>query len=142
MKTINLYALALIALFCFTNCSGGEESLKPALSQPVTLAAEATNILVTLDILKEPVETAIAADNWLTVSVVPYTSGSPMLRLNATVNPNNAERKTKVIVTTTSKKKYDLIVQQKAKPAVTPEGTTIEDKHDSQTDQPAYSPKR
>ena len=97
---------------------------------------------MTLDKLSEAVESFTVKDNWLTVTLTPYTTGAPIVKLNATNNPNTEERKTMVSVVTKSQVRLELTVIQKGKPEEAPEGDTIEDTHNTTTDQPAYAPRR
>ena len=140
MQHIKLYAFMMTVLL-LTACSKNDDDVEDTLYQTVTMAADANNTIVTLNKLNEGIESAKAMDEWLTVSIVPYTAGNPMLKLNASVNPNKTERKTKVIVISVSGSRIEITVIQKGQPEKTPEGNTIEDTHDIETDQPAYIPK-
>ena len=137
----------MIALFVVTACGsdgGGGDEGSPAkvYSQSVTMQAEASNQQVTLSNLNAPIEATSVQDSWLTVEVIPYTSGAPVVKLTATANPNTTERRTKVIFRATSQDRVELTVTQKGKTPTPPEDNTIEGLHDVVTDQPAYAPAR
>lgn len=147
MKKIIFYFLSLAALCSFSACSGGgDDGVGNISTQSVTMPAEASIMLVTLDKLGESVGVATPQDSWISVTIMPYTSGAPVVKLSAQANPNTKERKTKVIITTSSQNKMELTVVQKAKsssPSPSPSGeNTIEDTHDVVTDQPAYASQR
>lgn len=97
---------------------------------------------VSLDKLNDAIETANAMDHWLSVAVVPYTSGAPVVKLSATSNTSTAERRTKVLITTYSQKRLELTVIQKGQTTAPSDHDPIEDAHDVVTDQPAYAPIR
>ena len=144
MHKILSFMLGIAVMFCitaYTSCGGSDDD-DVSFSQSVTIPAESTSVLVTLDKLSSAVESFTVKDNWLTVTLTPYTTGAPIVKLNATNNPNTEERKTKVSFVTKSQVRLELTVIQKGKPAVAPEGNTIEDTHNTETDQPAYAPKR
>lgn len=156
IKRMLMYMCSLVLLCCLAACGGGGGDDDDdggggggTSNMSTTMAAEGASILVTVEALDCPITSAVAQDNWLTVEVMPYTSGAPMVKLTAGSNPNTGERKTRVIITGTSQETVKLTVTQKGKQ--TPptddgdeeeEGTGIEDTHNSVTDQPAYAPVR
>ena len=145
MNKILSFMLSIAVMVCITaysSCGGSDEEDNASYSQSVTIPAESTSVLVKLEKLSESVESFTVKDNWLTVTLTPYTSGAPVVKLNATNNHNTEERKTMVVVATKSQVRLELTVIQKGKPAVAPEGNTIEDTHNTETDQPAYAPVR
>ena len=144
MKKILSFMLSVALVICITAYSscGGSDDDDASFSQSVTIPAESTTVLVTLDKLSEAVESFTVKDNWLTVTLTPYSTGAPIVKLNATNNPNTEERKTMVSVVTKSQVRLELTVIQKGKPEEAPEGDTIEDAHNTTTDQPAYAPRR
>ena len=71
-----------------------------------------------------------------------YTSGAPVVVFTATSNPNTSERNTKVIIVGTSQDKVSITVTQKGASSTPSDGGTIEDTHNTVTDQPAYAPQR
>ena len=142
-KTIStILSIALfVCVMAYSGC-GSDSNDEASFSQSVTIPAETASILVSLDKLNEPVESFKVKDSWLNVTLAPYTSGAPVVKLNATNNPNTTERKTMVSIETKTHVRVELTVIQKGKPEAQPEGNTIEDTHDTETDQPAYVPKR
>ena len=131
-------------LLCLMACSGSDNSDDGGKnsSQTVTMPAEASSLLVTLNERDEPIESATAQDNWMSVDVMPYTSGAPMVKLTAARNPATSELRTRAIIETLSKAKVNLTVIQKGLSSELSEGNSIEDTHDVVTDQPAYAPER
>lgn len=143
MKKSVLYYLIISMLLLTGACSGGSDGEgSTTASQSVTIQAEASTMQVSLDKLSDAIETATAVDGWLSVTVVPYTSGSPVVKLNATSNPDTGERRTKVIIITYSQTKMELTVIQKGQASAPSDHDPIEDAHDVVTDQPAYAPIR
>lgn len=150
MKRMLAYVCSIAVLCCLSACGGGDGDDDngggggSTSNMSTTMVAEAASVLVTVDALDCPITSAVAQDSWLTVEVMPYTSGAPMVKLTATSNPNTQERKTKVVIKGTSQDMVRLTVTQKGKtaPSDDEEGTGIEDTHDSVTDQPAYAPAR
>ena len=147
MKEIRIFFQSIVAIICITAClacgggGDGDES-GASFKKSVTIPAESSSILVTLDEVREPVESFKVKDSWLTVTVTPYTTGAPTLKLSVTSNTSTDERKTIVSVVTESGAKLELTVIQKGKPNTQQEDNTIEGTHNSETDQPAYAPMR
>lgn len=135
MKTIVLCLLSVVTISLFTACSDNDDSTEPNASQTVTMPSGVSSVQVTLENLNEPIETATSLDHWLSVNILPYTSGAPIVKLSTTNNPNTTDRRTKVNIFTYSQKRVDLEVIQKANSNV---NAPIEDTYDIVTDQPAY----
>lgn len=143
MKKI-LYLFSMVMCFCMVACSDndgdGDKSTIP--SQSVTIPANATNLVVTLEGLDSPIESAIPQDTWLSVNVMPYESGAVTVKISATNNSNADKRITKVAILTTTGKRMELNVTQKGQSSDSSDDSTIEELHDDVTDQPAYAPVR
>lgn len=147
MKRVMAYVYGLVMMCCFTACGGGGDDGEKGgggntSSMSVTIQADGASTLVTVTPLDCPIQSALAQDSWLSVEVVTYTSGSPVVKLIATSNPNTSERRTKVMIVGTSEAKVALTVTQKGKSSSPSGGNTIEDTHETVTDQPAYAPDR
>jgi hypothetical protein len=152
MKRMMAYVCGLVMMCCFTACGGGGGDDGETggqgggggntSSMSATIQADGAATLVTVTPLDCPIQSALAQDNWLSVEVVTYTSGSPVVKLTATSNPNTSERRTKVMIVGTSEAKVALTVTQKGKSATPSDDGTIEDTHETVTDQPAYAPER
>lgn len=150
MKKALVFLCSITMLCCFAACGGNDEeedngggsgSNPKTSSMSATIDAEGSPTQVTVTPLDCPITSATVQDNWLTVEVMTYTSGAPVVKLTATSNPKTSERKTKVIIVGTSQDKVNLTVTQKgASPTPTPsEEETIEQTHNTVTDQPAYA---
>lgn len=74
-----------------------------------------------------------AGVDWLTVEKESYTSGSPSVKLTVTANDDTKERSTTVTVTAENGDKVVLTVKQAERTY------GIDDPHNNQSDQPAYS---
>ena len=150
IKRMMAYLCGMVMLSCLTACGGGDDGNNggqsggggSTSSMSATMTADGSSIQVTVTPLDCPIQSAVAQDNWLGVKVVTYTSGSPVVKLTATSNPNTEERRTKVIIVGTSQDKVALTVIQKGKSSDPSGGNTIEDTHETVTDQPAYAPDR
>lgn len=147
MKTRSIlsYLLSMAVLFYITACSsggdGGDGSSEFS-SQTITMAADASSQLVTLEKMTTFIASAAASDSWLTVEVMPYTSGTPTVKLTATANTNTTERRTKVIVFSINEERVELTVTQKARTVSPSDDSNVEVTHEVVTDQPAYAPQR
>ena len=142
MKHRISYIMSIAIICSIVACSKGSNDEEGTIKQNISMAAEASSILVNIDRMNEPIVHVRSGENWLTASAIPYTSGAAMVKLEAKSNPETNERQTIVYVQAESGKKAELKVVQKAKAPSSPEGTTVEDSHDRVTDQPAYTPKR
>lgn len=148
MKRVIVYVCGMVMLCCLAACGGGGDDGGQGggggntSSMSATIQADGASTVVTVTPLDCPIQSALAQDNWLSVEVVTYTSGSPMVKLTATSNPGTAERRTKVMIVGTSEAKVALTVTQKGKSATPSDDGTIEDTHETVTDQPAYASER
>lgn len=142
MNRILSYIVSAALLFTMISCSKSGSGEEGTIKQNVTMDAEASSILVTIERLNEPIVSVRSGDNWLMASFIPYTSGGAMVKLEAKSNPDTKERKTMVYIQAESGMKVELTVVQSGKTPEPPEGTTIEDSHNRVTDQPAYVPRR
>ena len=137
MNRILSYIVSAALIITIASCSKSGSGEEGTIKQNVTMEAEASSILVTIERLNEPIVSVRSGDNWLTASFIPYTSGAAMVKLEAKSNPD-----TKVYIQAELGMKVELTVVQSGKTPEPPEGTTIEDSHNSVTDQPAYTPRR
>lgn len=148
IKKVLVFLCSMAILYCFAACgkdkdedTGGGSGPK-ASSMSVTIDAEGSPTQVTVNPLDCPITSTAVQDNWLTVEVMTYTSGAPVVVFTATSNPNTSERNTKVIIVGTSQDKVSITVTQKGASSTPSDGGTIEDTHNTVTDQPAYAPQR
>lgn len=144
MKDI-AYILASMAVLLLTACGGGssddDESTIDGHSyqQSETLPATDADEIIIISSLTTEINKVTGGAKWLTVLIEDYTSGSPSLRLIATDNVSDGK--------TTQVRSCSLTISSlsgdKTILSVTQEGiemkTGIDDSHDIETDQPAYS---
>lgn len=133
MKNIRQYLFAGISMLMLAACSGDSEPEPQTYTQDIALPSNATEQIVTIDKLSSSIATVENTATWLTVEPQAYSSGSPKVKLRATANTAEAERKCNVTVTATSGGKVILSVIQKGNLV-----SEIEELHGSQTDKPAY----
>lgn len=109
-------------------------------TKSVTLDAQGTEQTVTLNDLKSKIDDVSNSYQWLTVRIDPYTSGSPSVAVSAEANTGTDARSGNVTITAISGDKVILTVAQN--PAPTPHTYGIDDPHDTESDQSAYSRRR
>ena len=151
MKKALVFLCSITMLCCFAACGGNDEeedngggsgSNPKTSSMSATIDAEGSPTQVTVNPLDCPITSTAVQDDWLTVEVMTYTSGAPVVVFTATSHPNTSERNTKVIIVGTSQDKVSITVTQKGASSTPSDGGTIEDTHNTVTDQPAYAPQR
>ena len=103
--------------------------------QAVTLPAVKADTIVVLTDLSTAISSVEGHDGWLKSEVIPYTTGSPSLRLTAADNEGDNPRSCVLTVTSASTDKVLLSVTQKNEEL----DTGIDDLHGVVTDQPAAS---
>ena len=128
--------MTLVALPLLMACSGGDD--EDSSTQSVTMPAETSSMLVTLEKLNEPIETASSLDGWLNVTIMLYTSGTPVIKLAAETNSETKDRRTKVVIMVYSGKSLELNVIQKASSSTPSGNEKTGDIYDVVTDQPAH----
>lgn len=151
MKQSAFKILALICLLAFAACGkdekttttnggggggGGSAPTSQSYSQSVTIPAQKGEEVITLLNLSSSVSSVDTTPSWLVVSPQYYSSGAPTLKLEFEENTEAEERSCTVTIYASNDDKVNLTITQKG----TEEKTGIDDVHDQQTDQPAYSP--
>lgn len=135
MKKIS-YLLSVIVCCCMAACSGsdggGEAPVISTLS--VVIPVEGASVEVTLADLTTPIATLEPQDSWVSVTVLPYTTGVVKVKLDVTANVDTSERSTKVLITTTTGEKLEMDIIQSGQSVDIPD-----EPHDDVTDQPAYA---
>ena len=144
MKNKVYYVIVSMAVLLLTACGGGsndDDSIidEQGYQQRVTLPATDADEIIIISSLTTEINKVTGGAKWLTVLIEDYTSGSPSLRLIATDNVSDGK--------TTQVRSCSLTISSlsgdKTILSVTQEGiemkTGIDDSHDIETDQPAYS---
>ena len=145
MKQFRIFILAIVGCIMLTACPGGggegpEEILISGKEYTDTYEVEASgcNDTYELKMLSAELASLGQCPEWLSVSALTYTSGSPQIKIIA--NPNNGgERKHKVEIQTVYNDKLTLTVVQAAKEHIS---SDIEDIHNETSSNPAYSKNR
>ena len=154
MKRIRLYIMSLLGLLLTTACGGGGgndsvpsnsfnggggTTVPKIYYQTVTIPAEGGTHTITLSDLNVSVTSISSTPEWIVISPEYYTSGTPTIKLEVKPNTNTIGRECTVTILAASGEKVQLTVKQQAAAAPT---YGIEDAHDEQSDNPAFSPRR
>ena len=138
MKQIKSLFLTMVALMGLLACGGDEPDpiLEPQVFQrSLQLPAEEGQQTYTASDLKVGISIVQETASWLTVETLAYSNGSPKVEIEYDAN-TGGERQAMVTLTDVNNNKVFLTVTQEA--LITPV-PGIDDPHDTQSDQPAYS---
>lgn len=146
MKNIKLYILTCLTVFTLMACGGSDNSDESVVDPPtpegrfyqqsVTLPSENADTTITLNNLSTSISSINGGADWLTALKQSYSSGAPSVRLKATDNESESERKCSLTITAQNGDQVVLAVIQQG---VGQLPTGIDDSHNVITDQPAYS---
>lgn len=103
-------------------------------SQALAMAANGESKDITLTDLTTAISSIDTSVSWLTVTQQSYTSGSPTITVKAEANTQETARQATIVITATNGDQVTLTITQDAK-----EPSNIEDVHNTESDQPAYS---
>ena len=105
-------------------------------TQSVSFSPDKQNKTVTLNGLKAAIDNTVGSASWVTATPQSYVSGSPTIIISVTANTTTNTRSNTVTITDTKKNTVTLTITQ--------EGIKngIGDIHNTDTDQPAYAPRR
>ena len=146
MKNIKQYILACVALFMLTACPDDTTTTTNESGdtnrEELTLPSNATEQTVTLYKLSSSIQTISSTPSWLKVDKMSYSSGSPQIKLSSEENTAMDERKCNVNIMDISGGKLTLYITQRGFSKEDSEGKGMDDYHNTQTDNPAYSPRR
>ena len=135
MKNIILFLITVLSVMMFCNCSSnpdeGPFSYTMELSLPYT---ESEQIVILSDLKSAITDDILYVPSWLSVEILPYSSGSPEIKIIHAKNPELNTREWSLTIVSESGDMVQLLITQEA----LPEGTTIDDIHDGSTDQPGY----
>ena len=139
MKDKILFAIALMCTMLLTSCGGGGSddgggsSNRPSTYyMDINMDAAASSQTVVLSNLKTNISTAVSSASWLTPSRQAYTSGSPKITIEATVNTASSSRNCTVTVTATGGNKVIINVIQKGTSQTSDQPQTKDEVSDQQ----------
>ena len=139
MKNKILFAIALMCTMLLTSCGGGgsddgggSSSRPSTYYMDINLEETAGSQTVVLSSLKTNVSTAISSASWLTPSRQAYTSGSPKITIEATVNTASSSRNCTVTVTATDGNKVIITIIQKGTSQTSDQPQTKDEVSDQQ----------
>ena len=140
MKTISkyiLYTLALILASTLWSCGGSDDDSRDLIfeTQEIQIDAAESSMILTVDKLISAIKEVQNSADWLTFELQSYSSGAPQVKVSWKENNEPNSRKATVFIKTNEGDQITLTVIQKVK-------TEMDDKHETPTDGPAYSPKR
>ncbi len=130
-----------MSLVLFTACSSSNPVETPIYNQSIEIPAAEGSQTYTVSDLKKNISGEISntGSAWLTVEKQNYSSGSPQVKLSYKAN-TGGERSAVVIFRDEDNNQVNLTVKQlKPEEKPEPDKTGIDDPHDTQSDQPAYS---
>ena len=140
MKDKILFAIALMCTMLLTSCGGGGSddgggstpSRTSTYYMDVSMDATAGSQTIVLDKLNTNVSTAVSSASWLTPSRQAYTSGSPKITIEATVNTASSSRNCTVTVTATDGNKVIITIIQKGTSQTSDQPQTKDEVSDQQ----------
>lgn len=138
------YSFALSAALLFTSCLGLVELLDDdttegtSTTQSVSLNADKQDKTVTLNGLSSAIDSAVKESgiSWLTTTPQSYVSGSPSIIISVAANTSTSTRSATVTIKDTKKNTVTLTVNQQGI------SNSINNIHNTNTDQPAYTPRK
>ena len=150
MNTIKYLSLIIAACFALSSCGGSDDNddvVPPAkkgqfFSMTCNMPSNASQKEVALKGLTSAITDQVQAmsTNWLTVTQLPYSSGTPRVLVECAEN-TNAKDRIMDIVFLASNDTLLFTVRQAAGSSTPPSdgGTDVDNPHDTTSDQPAYS---
>lgn len=145
MKQIKIFLLLALGSVILTACPSGVDdeiiSENPELAgkeynDTYNIPAEGCDNSYTLSMLKSRITSSDIKSNWLTVTILSYTKGSPRIKIVATENQESSERKQIIVLRTENNDKLTLTFVQAGKEVIS---SGIDDVHNNSSDNPAYS---
>lgn len=147
MNTIKYLSIAFIFSLVLLSCGGGGDDepdtpTPPApvsgkhLTQTCDMAAEASEVIITLKGLSAEIDRISGSASWLSISAQPYTGGQPEVKVSAKENQQASARQ-QDITFFAARDTLVLTVRQAAPESVP--STDTGKLHDTPTDQPAFS---
>lgn len=144
MKHIKMLLLIAMSILSLMSCGGNDDNPVIPDTPPVYTSKtfqqsfsfsswEGDNQSVVLSNLSTAVGKIEKNAAWLTVEKESYSNGAPSVKLTVTTNDDTKERSTAVTITANNGDKVELTVKQPGR------SYGIDDPHNNQSDQPAYS---
>jgi hypothetical protein len=106
-----------------------------------TVDSGASTFTINLTDLKNSIDKVDCSATWISVSEVKDNSNTPSVKVNVLENTTKEQREANIYVTDVKKNNVILTIIQNAS-SNTEEDHDIDDKHDDESDNPAYSRKR
>ena len=141
MKKLYVILLAIISCVLLTSCPSDGEDIKPGVTpekeynESINIPANGYNEVYHLYKLNSKITSIVSTPDWLTVSVLSYSSGYPSIKITALQNSERVERTYTVILYTEKKEKLMLTITQAGKEIK----NDIGDIHNNTSSKPAYS---
>lgn len=143
MKQIKVLLMIAVSILSLMSCGSDDDPVMPdtppahipqTYQQDFSFNSwEAGSQSVTLSNLSTAVDKLEGNADWLTAEKESYTSGAPKVKLTATANNDTKERSTTITITANNGDKVLLTVKQPGR------SYGIDDPHNKQSDQDAYS---
>ena len=138
------HSLILLAAVLMTSCLGlvglldDDTTEGSSTTQSVSLSADKQDKTVTLNGLSSAIDSAEkeSGSSWLTATPQSYVSGSPTIIISVAANTATSTRSATVTVKDTKKNTVTLTVSQQGI------SNNINNVHNTNTDQPAYAPRK
>ena len=140
MQKVKYMGIVLLS-FLIICCDGDDKGGVPGgrtYTKTVNVAAEASQLTVTLKKLNAEISNIGQSESWVVATKEAYISGSPSILLEVSTNTSNQEREAKITITDVNYNVVILKVKQE-KAGETPIDSGIDAIHNETTDQPAYS---
>lgn len=154
MKQFKVYFLALASCILLTGCPSDADDnnditpVTPSAkeySETMNIPAKGCDETISLNKLRAEVTSVSSTPSWLAVTIQPYTSGAPSIKLTVGENLGDERRHTVAIYTYSTGDKLNLTIVQAAKtvPGQSDSDTAgIDDLNDKTSNKPAYAPRR
>lgn len=149
MNTIKYLSLIIAACFALSSCDSGEEGddvVPPAkkgqfFSMTCNMPSNASEKEVALKGLTSAITDQVQAmsTKWLTVTQLPYTSGTPRVTVACTENTTAKDRIMDIVFLASNDTLLFTVRQAAGSSTPSDGGTDVDNPHDTTSDQPAYS---
>lgn len=145
MKQFRIFILAIVGCIMLTACPGGGGTVTPEeipgneYTDTYNIPANGCDETYTLSKLSTELSSVSSCPEWLSVSILTYSYGSPKIKIIAKANTDTSERKHVIVIQSTNNDKLTLTIVQAGKEKA-PSG--IDDIHNGTSTNPAYSKSR
>ncbi len=140
MKQLKLIILALVGCIMLTACpSNGEieEDVKgKEYVDSYNIPADGCDVTYNIKEFKTRISSVSSTPDWLTITPVPYTAGSPSITIKAKSNTGSQDRKCTIVIKDATDKITLTVIQTSQSSS----GQTADDEyHNSVSHNPAYT---